>query len=271
MDPAWNTHRTQLHAAIVKATRQLLDLVRANPDMTEADLLFYYQALIEQYGQAATESAFQALENSRRAVGLWNDLPEPVLADLPPIAQVEGTMAWAVNKAARTNEGPRVNLHTVAALLTGPLGRLIQQPARDTIWNSTRAAKTTWARVPGPKACAFCLMLASRGGVYTSKQAALSVTSRSATRPTTRYRNAAAGAGHTYQVGRPQDAKFHDNCTCIAIESHDPTDLPEVVHKLQEEWYEVTWDERGPMPGQAALWQDHIQQTRPNGETLPPT
>ena len=119
MDPAWNTHRTQLHAAIVKATRQLLDLVRANPDMTEADLLFYYQALIEQYGQAATESAFQALENSRRAVGLWNDLPDPVLADLPPVAQVEGTMAWAVNKAARTNEGPRVNLHTVAALLTG--------------------------------------------------------------------------------------------------------------------------------------------------------
>lgn len=265
MDVAWSTHRRQLAAAIRMATKQLLEIVRANPSMNHDDLLFYYQALIDQYGQAAAESAFLALENSRRTAGLWNDLAAPVSAGLPPPEQVKGTMAWAVSKAAGND------LHSIATVLARPLGRLIQQPARDTIWNSTRAAGTRYARIPGPKACWFCLMLASRGGVYTSKEAALSVTSRSATRTTTHWRNPTATTGHTYQKGRPRDAAYHDNCTCMAVESHSPADLPEVIHTLQQEWYDITWDERGPAPGQAELWKQHIRQTRPNGETLRPT
>ncbi|WP_293775283.1 hypothetical protein [uncultured Corynebacterium sp.] len=264
MDAAWTAHKRQLSAAVRQATRQLLDIVRANPHMSQEDLLFYYQALIDQYGQAAAESALLALENSRRTVDLWNKLAAPVRADLPATGQVKGTLAWAVNKAGGKD------LTAIAIALVGPLGRLIQQPARDTIWNSTRAAGTRYARVPGPKACWFCLMLASRGGVYTSKESALSVSSRSATRPTSHWRNPSADAGHSYQLGRPRDAAYHDNCTCIAVESHSPDDLPDVVRTLQEEWYDVTWTDRGPAPGQAELWKKHIRETRPNGETLRP-
>lgn len=263
MQPDWTIHRTQLEKLVRKATAQLLQIVRQNPTMTPEDMAFYYAALVEQYGAAATESALLALENSRRTLGLWTELEPPAPANLPPMEQIEGTLAWAVKKA---EENPM----RVAALLAGPLGRLIQQPARDTVWNATRSAGTRYARVPGPKACWFCLMLASRGGVYTSKQAALSVTKRSATRPQTAFRNAAANSGHTYQSGRPEGAKYHDNCTCIAIESHDPADLPDVVQQLQKEWYEVTWDERGPKRDQAAIWREHIKNTRPHGETLRP-
>ena len=260
---AWQTHRRQLDEIVRKATRMLLDVADSNPTMSVEELRFYTEAVIDLYGSAAAESALQALEESRRSLGVWASLPDPVLAPLPPAQQVAGSVAWAASQT----DGDTTRL---ARVLAGPLGRLIQQPARFTVSESTSAAGTRWARLPGPTACHFCLMLASRGAAYLTSDTASLVTTRSATQPQAFSRNPNASTGHMFERGRAQGMRFHDNCTCTIIESHSDADIPDVINKLQEEWYEVTWDDNGPVAGQAAVWRQHIADTRPNGETLRP-
>uniref|UniRef100_A0A8H2JIU0 Tox-PL domain-containing protein n=2 Tax=Mycolicibacterium mucogenicum DSM 44124 TaxID=1226753 RepID=A0A8H2JIU0_MYCMU len=107
---------------------------------------------------------------------------------------------------------------------------------------------TLWARHASANACGFCRMLATRGAVYTSAEAATSVVGRGVdltvsdqraiamgqmTRAEARerrsvYRNAAHAARQGAQVGdrrksgrtrgiRPLGDKFHDHCHCIAV------------------------------------------------------
>lgn len=65
---------------------------------------------------------------------------------------------------------------------------------------------TAFARVPEPGACSFCLMLASRGAVYTAKT-----------------------------VGAVN--KFHDHCRCLGIEvKRDGSDLPRINRDLEQLW-----------------------------------
>lgn len=241
----------------------LLRIVDANPGMDLEELGFYLEAIIDRYGTAATESAVMALDASRRFHGVASVLPPPVIAPLPPPQQVAGSLAWAASQA--DGDAPRL-----ARVLAGPLGRLVQQSARFTVSESTRAAGTRWARLPGPKACWFCLMLASRGAVYLSRESASLVSSRSATQPQAFSRNRNTTSGHMFTRGRAEGQSFHDNCSCTVIESHTDADMPPTIQELHEEWYEVTWDDRGPVPGQAAVWRQHIVETRPNGETLRP-
>ena len=73
-----------------------------------------------------------------------------------------------------------------------------------------------YARVPKPNACAFCIMLASRGAVY-SKDTVLKTTGRSK-----------FGAGKSY----------HPNCGCTMtpVFSHDQK-LPTMVASAEQEWH----------------------------------
>jgi hypothetical protein len=45
------------------------------------------------------------------------------------------------------------------------------QPGRDTVMQAAHAENAAYARVPEPGACKFCLMLASRGFVYSKSTA----------------------------------------------------------------------------------------------------
>lgn len=249
----WAEQMTQQDQIVRLATRELLTL--ATPNLTPDQFLIIFQGLIDKWGEASAVSALQAIENSRRAVELLEELPEAVIAEALPVQQVERTFAWAVN-TAWTGSVPEL-----AQKLSGPLGRLVQERGRQTVWNATETAGTRFARLPEPGACAFCLMLSSRGAVYT-RQTVRRVTSRSAGEVTTQWRNRAAGRGQTYRRGRAEGMRFHDNCRCTAIESYSSHDLPTVIQDLEAEWREVTWDDDGPLPNQAGLWQAHIAKTR---------
>lgn len=261
MHESWNLHRKQVDALVRDATRTLLTFARSNPDMTADDLRFVYEALVEQFGAGAAESAMYALQESRSEAGLL-DLPEPVRAGLAPSGQVAGTFGWAQSQAEDTQE--------LARVLAAPLGRLVRQPARQTVFSSTKVAGTRWARIPGGKACWFCLMLASRGAVYHSRQSATFTSKRSARSPETRYRNATAQRGHRYKIGQAEGNRFHDNCDCQIVEVHDSTELPPIVEELYEEWEEVTWKDGMPADDQLQRWKEHIANTRPNGEAARP-
>lgn len=85
------------------------------------------------------------------------------------------------------------------AALDVKLDSWIKQPGRDTVRLSAGRHGYGWARVPtGAKTCSFCLVMASRGAVYSS-------------------RSGAGGDGHD----------FHGDCDCQTIAVRDDTDYPD--------------------------------------------
>lgn len=80
------------------------------------------------------------------------------------------------------------------------LDQLVRQPYRSTIQDSAWASGAAWARVPTkPNPCAFCRVMASRGGVYRSQ----------------------ATAGDK-RYGK----EYHGDCGCVATLVRGPEDYP---------------------------------------------
>jgi len=74
-----------------------------------------------------------------------------------------------------------------------------------------------YARLPKPNACAFCVMLASRGAVY-SKDTVLRTTSR---------------AKH-----RGPGVQYHEKCGCSMVPLFDTDQkLPDLVVSAEQEWF----------------------------------
>lgn len=84
------------------------------------------------------------------------------------------------------------------------------RPARQTV-ASNIADGMKFARIPEPGACNWCLMLASRGAVYSKDS-----------------------------VGMTRATRFHDHCRCIGMEVSDSAPLPSVNRELEAAWQEAT-------------------------------
>lgn len=112
------------------------------------------------YEQSAPDSTYRATE-----------------AQLKPTQALESSAQWALNTTTGSD---------ALALLTGTLQRAVLDGARGTtIYNVGREAGARWARHASANACAFCRVLATRGGVYGSRESAM---------------------------------KAHDHCHCLAVE-----------------------------------------------------
>lgn len=112
-------------------------------------------------------------------------------------------------KPAAPVDPERANARLNWALSTGDqwgnvavlLDELVKQPYRSTFQNSAYASGAGWARVPsGSHTCNWCLMLASRGGVYHSRELA--------------------------QFGT-NGKKYHGDCDCTPALVRTPEDYPE--------------------------------------------
>lgn len=243
---SWSERAQADDKLVALAVDKLLEFRRRYPDASVEQVTEMMQVLSQQYGRVTAATAYQALRTSRELWDLWGLLPEPIPAEAAPPEQVAAATAWAL----QTKSGRELTGQEITNRLAGVLTRTVRQPGRETVFEATRSAKTRWARIPGPHACHFCLMLASRGAVYESKYSA---STTSGTRGT-----------------RPAGLRFHDRCTCHIVESYTDADLPGVTKALNAEWYEVTWDENGPMADQAGVWREHIEATRPESTTLRP-
>ena len=87
-----------------------------------------------------------------------------------------------------------------------------------------------WARVTGPRPCAFCAMLASRGFAYKTKQSATGSYKGDYTE------NADGSLNFSISA-------YHKNCACTAVprwESVHENDTPELNAYLEKMWPEVT-------------------------------
>lgn len=233
----WNRHKTEVNNAVLVAVDQLLQLLAANPGATVDETAAIFQGITNRWRDIVAASTIRALENSRAVYEQWG-LTDPVLADPMVWEQARAATRWALwNAETRTYEHSQQATEQMA----GSLVRFVRNGSRETIQHSTRIAGTRWARVPGIKACSWCLMLVSRGAVY-----------RTAT-----------------SAGRTRD--WHDHCDCMVIESYTDADLPAIVHDLYGEWQNEVGIANHPNMSdddQRQRWAVYVRETRPLGNSV---
>ncbi|MFC2756970.1 EndoU domain-containing protein [Propionibacterium acidifaciens] len=175
-------------AAVDAAERQLagflagLDL--SQPGAAEA-LAAYMEALAQQYGTVAASAAADWYEELRAADGLADGFA----------ALVDDTLSVDALRASTGYQLRNGDPDALASRLGGVLQRHILGAGRQTIDRNMDAdpADVRYARIPrGPKTCAFCSMLASRGWVYRSKETASQ---------------------------RKRGGRYHDRCDCAIVPS----------------------------------------------------
>ena len=141
-------------------------------------------------------------------------------------AQVQKELGWALQTQSGGLANPTATAMSLERL-QGVVTRLVLTPAHRTVARGCADAGTRYARLPEPGACSFCLMLSSRGAVY-SKDTVL------------------GGGG-----------KFHTSCRCVGIQvKPDRSDLPRAVASLEQQWAELSKTLGfSPSPEQ---WAEHI-------------
>ena len=148
--------------------------------------------IVDYFGLAASELGAQWYEYCR-TLGVGGDYS--AIVEPPNTALVKAAANKQIDKLfdGSADEGK------VVSLLHDVVADQVSRQARDTI--------VRYARVPVGDTCAFCIMLASRGFVYTSKKAA-TLTS----------------AGE----------KYHDNCNCVAVPFHKADTIPGYTDELRK-------------------------------------
>ncbi len=138
----------------------LLDFTR--PDAVKADLFDYVPALVSQYGDIAATVAADWYEELREAEGVDGIFRAP-LAPSVPLDQVNGRIGYATRASGPLFLGDSATLTAFMSLMANEYAL---QPGRDTVMQAAHRDNAAYARVPERGACKFCLMLASRGFVY---------------------------------------------------------------------------------------------------------
>jgi len=164
----------------------------AKPEAVRDALLEFVPLLTEQYGAVAATLAADWYDELRASSGAAGRFRALTAASVPTDA-VEAKVRYLAGHLWTPEP---------AAILGGLLtaaDKYVKQPGRDTMASNAKREGVRWARVPtGKKTCSWCLILASRDAVYTSKQSA-------------------GGDGN----------KFHGACDCVATRIAKASDYPD--------------------------------------------
>lgn len=222
-----------------------LELSFANQrEMLEAPFL----AVARTYGDQAALVAADYLFQQRSLDESLAGLEYPELASPVEFEQAKSSYRYAMWLKEYSEDADE---RAVARKkLLGVLQRLVADPARRTVEMGIERAGTAYARLPEPGACDFCLMLASRGAVYSAD----SVVGGLATRERRR---------HGVSIG--EIAKYHDNCRCLGIEVSDGNPLPKINQQLHSAWDSAT---RGKS-NQFGAWQEYLSNRREQAQRGP--
>lgn len=217
-----------------------------------AFILDAYPELMAQYGTIVAELSAQ-----------WYDEAIPVGAQtayaavpaaLPEVDRFRNSAAWALN----SGDGSKA-----LDKLAGTFQRSLWDMDRETqVLNATDEPGSVWVRHASANACPFCKVLATRGAVYTSQQAAERVVGRgkemSESDRRARARGETRDERHRFRAGGRKTRgtqklgdKFHDNCHCraIAVRPGGSYEAPPYVEKWQQEYIEAS---REVSPGAGA-------------------
>jgi hypothetical protein len=166
----------------------LVGLNFGKPDLVQAALFEYVPGLVSEYGDIAASVAADWYEDMRDAEGVTGSFRAP-LAPSVPLEQVNSRIGYATRANGPLWLGDSATLSAFLGMMTNEYAL---QPGRDTVMQAAHKDNAAYARVPEPGACKFCLMLASRGFVYSKST-----------------------AGGT--------KKFHGKCRCNAVPVWDET------------------------------------------------
>lgn len=145
-----------------------LTLDMSSPEVARDRLLEFLPLLVAKFGDVAATVSADWYAEVRAAAGAPGRFTVPLAANSPAAKTVGTTRRLASNLFDGTPEEMLYSLH-------GTMTKYALQSGRDTI--DLAARRDPWkpkvARVPtGAITCKFCLLLASRGAVYSSKQKA---------------------------------------------------------------------------------------------------
>lgn len=166
----------------------LASLNFGRPDLVQASLFEFVPTLVSEYGDMAATVAADWFEELRVAEGVTGSFRAP-LAPSVPLEQVNARLGFATRTSGPLWAGDSATLSAFLGMMTNEYAL---QPGRDTVMEAAHKDNAAYARVPEPGACKFCLMLASRGFVYSE-----------------------SSAGGT--------KKFHGKCRCNVLPSWDET------------------------------------------------
>ena len=153
-------------------------------------------AVIWSYGDNASAIAAELYDELAALEGA--NVPSAIMEEAASLDEIESSVNYNTRSAFDMQDGKLKpiddKLHSaVESMVVGRVNRM----ANGTIHTNALRDHVTYARVPtSSNPCAFCVMLASRGFVYTSKKSALGSMTR-----------------------------YHDHCSCRAVPSFDGTGL----------------------------------------------
>lgn len=200
-----------------------------------------FVAITQTYGEQAAYAAADYLFQQRSLDESLAGLEYPEVASPVGFEQAKSSFRYAMWLKEYSEDQA---LREVAKRkLVGVLQRLVADPARRTVEMGVAAAGTGYARFPEPGACDFCLMLASRGAVYSAG---------------TVVGGRATAERRKHGVGIGDVAKYHDNCRCLGIEVSDGNPLPLINRQLQGAWESAIKGQSD----QFGAWQEYLRGRR---------
>lgn len=243
----WSIMRSQLNHVNELAMRDLIPLVRTAQQMEpwagREYLTDALAALVGTYGSDA--SALTAI--------WWDEIMADdtyvaETAEMPPVDQLRTEVAWGTTI-------PETSRDDVLSRMARLTQKHIFGAHRNTVQLNALNTKTGYARYAMPNACAFCRILASRGAVYGSQDAALYV-GASAMR---KHYSDGRDRGYRLKKGRVRGTqkagdKYHDHCRCIVApltRNVDPN-FPDYVDKFAEEYQQAVEQVNKDNPGTTA-------------------
>lgn len=188
----------------------------SQPDRLREPLAEILEEIADRYGSGAATLAADWYDEHRADVGLGGAYAAAPAA-LPERERFEALSGWSAGALFGDAAAPALAL----SRLEGGLARIVFDQARDTTALAVQSdpAGPTYARHASANACAFCMMLATRGPTYTSAAAAQSVVGRGTDASTNVGRTSGRMAlGVRERGSQSMGDGYHDHCKCTAIE-----------------------------------------------------
>lgn len=240
-DAAAQQHRIRQNLIAAGVVRNVLEVWPRMADPTDIAgswpaLLRVLLALISDGRQRAHATASRYYIRARVLAGA-DDLFVPAEPSIEP-AQLTTALSvtgpGSFKKAIASGRTPEESIRAASATSAASASRLVQDASRKTLEEAVAADRVAigWARVTDGDPCAFCAMLASRGAVYKTANA----------------------AGRRNIPGRPNS--YHDRCGCNEKPVFSEADEPEGAAELYDQWLSVTTGSSNPLKTWRKYWND---------------
>jgi len=175
-------HRVQQVALRAGVSRDVVALLRdlfdtANADRTWPAIQSMLAVMARQQHSTSATLANAYYEQARAeadAPGFYLPVTPADLAEELLKVVLDATGIAAFKRAISLGKTPEEALQIAGVTLSGSISRLVLNGGRDAILGNVREDRKAvgWARITDKDPCAFCGMLASRGGVYKTRETA---------------------------------------------------------------------------------------------------